>query len=59
VAELGADADSFMLRLHAALAEKARRQRCPLSNWLLMKNWYGWVGLNHRPPDPQSGALTN
>ena len=21
--------------------------------------WYSWVGSNHRPPDPQSGALTN
>ena len=23
------------------------------------KGWYSWVGSNHRPPDPQSGALTN
>jgi TolB-like protein len=23
------------------------------------EKWYGWVGSNHRPPDPQSGALTN
>ncbi len=22
-------------------------------------DWYSWVGSNHRPPDPQSGALTN
>ena len=21
--------------------------------------WYSCVGLNHGPPDPQSGALTN
>ena len=21
--------------------------------------WYSWVGSNHRPPDPQTGALTN
>ncbi len=21
-------------------------------------NWYSWVDSNHRPPDPQSGALT-
>jgi hypothetical protein len=21
--------------------------------------WYSWVDSNHRPPDPQSGALTN
>src|SRR5262245_5394766 len=21
--------------------------------------WYSWGDLNHRPPDPQSGALTN
>jgi hypothetical protein len=23
------------------------------------KSWYSWVDSNHRPPDPQSGALTN
>jgi len=22
-------------------------------------HWYSWVGSNRRPPDPQSGALTN
>jgi len=21
--------------------------------------WYSWVGSNHRPPVPQTGALTN
>ena len=26
---------------------------------LARENWYSWVGSNHRPPDPQSGALTN
>jgi hypothetical protein len=23
------------------------------------ESWYSWVDSNHRPPDPQSGALTN
>ena len=23
------------------------------------KRWYSWVGSNHRPPVPQTGALTN
>ena len=26
---------------------------------VVSKKWYSWVELNHRPPDPQSGALTN
>ena len=25
----------------------------------LEKDWYSWVGSNHRPPVPQTGALTN
>jgi BrnA antitoxin of type II toxin-antitoxin system len=24
-----------------------------------MLRWYSWVGSNHRPPVPQTGALTN
>ncbi len=24
-----------------------------------LSHWYSWVDSNHRPPDPQSGALTN
>src|SRR5258708_33287004 len=27
-------------------------------NYRLISIWYSWVGSNHRPPDPQSGALT-
>src|SRR5262245_2658847 len=23
------------------------------------RGWYSWVGSNHRPPVPQTGALTN
>jgi hypothetical protein len=23
------------------------------------EGWYSWVGSNHRPPVPQTGALTN
>ena len=30
-----------------------------LSHWSQAKCWYSWVDSNHRPPDPQSGALTN
>jgi hypothetical protein len=26
---------------------------------LLVGKWYSWVGSNHRPPVPQTGALTN
>ena len=26
---------------------------------ILILLWYSWVDSNHRPPDPQSGALTN
>ena len=26
---------------------------------LKWKIWYSWVGSNHRPPVPQTGALTN
>ena len=24
-----------------------------------IEKWYSWVGSNHRPPVPQTGALTN
>ena len=35
-----------------------------LFNYLLQQKhlgvrWYSWVGSNHRPPVPQTGALTN
>jgi hypothetical protein len=30
-----------------------------LSGYRAISTWYSWVDSNHRPPDPQSGALTN
>jgi len=31
----------------------------PMSPGWTLFQWYSWVDSNHRPPDPQSGALTN
>jgi hypothetical protein len=42
------------LRVLPAFAE-ARRE----AKYAFSLDWYSWVGSNRRPPDPQSGALTN
>ena len=40
-----------------------KQKRQPISSGQLYIyqyiSWYSWVDSNHRPPDPQSGALTN
>jgi hypothetical protein len=38
------------------------KNACPtwaVTNIFQMAEWYSWVDSNRRPPDPQSGALTN
>jgi hypothetical protein len=43
-------------RLSAPAARRVGRKRGRISDKL---RWYSWVGSNHRPPVPQTGALTN
>ncbi len=40
-------------RRHVLLGEIRLTELEPLGKW------YSWVGSNHRPPDPQSGARTS
>src|SRR5215472_7164792 len=44
------------IRFPIAILWKADRFDDRLNGWFY---WYSWVDSNHRPPDPQSGALTN
>src|SRR5262249_12867438 len=44
------------------MASRGGRKCCVrlrVGKWEIAEDWYSWVGSNHRPPVPQTGALTN